>query len=117
MASLSRLIADLNAATLQMRDAALGDDWVMVKRIQKQRALMVQGIIDCGSLGETDRVLLDQLKSIREIEHCVSMKAIRRKGALGRSLEDLRVGSKKGGGKKRSVDSAYGVVAVKKLSG
>lgn len=88
MPSVTDLIADLIAATDQMRQAALGDDWSMAEKIQKRRAVLIEGIVEHAQTVALTEAETLRLSAVREQESVIAARATARHQALGKMLTE-----------------------------
>lgn len=95
MLPLSKLIEDLTEATVQMKQAALGEDWVMVGRLQRQRAALVERIQEAVQANPLTPEHVEILRSIRKDEAGIWARAKVQKQTLGKALEQLESGAHK----------------------
>ncbi|NEV60537.1 flagellar protein FliT [Thiorhodococcus minor] len=85
--SVDRLIGSLHKATVQMRQASIGDDWQLAARLQKRRALLVEQIRErLGGCALTAKESL-ALRTIRRLEAEITSRAMARRQKIARLLE------------------------------
>ena len=112
MSHLSSVLAELTQATLQMRQAALGEDWTLAERIQTRRSLLVEQLTALAEQTPLSGEDMAQLAELRQIEAETKSRALSRQQAIGDVLEQLQTGSRK---KRRNrVQEAYGNPAPRK---
>lgn len=92
MPNLAELIGDLIAATDQMKQAALGDEWDMVARIQKRRQVLVNEIIQLGEQTPFAEVDIRQLREVRRQEATIATLASARRQALSEAILATQTG-------------------------
>ncbi len=83
MPNLTDLIAALNQATIQLKQAALTDDWALAERIQKRRAWLVTQIAANPALTLAQQ---QALRAVREQEAVIVARATTHQRALAHSL-------------------------------
>ena len=86
MTPLERLIADLSAATDQLKAAATAGDWALVERLQKRRAVLVTRIEETAGREPLTDALITRLRALRRQETTVLALATARRQALGEAI-------------------------------
>ncbi|WP_200375799.1 flagellar protein FliT [Thiocystis violacea] len=106
MPNRAECIADLIAATDQMKQAALGDDWELVERLQKRRRVLVERILE--QVGKLDLTGEDaeRLREVRRQEAIIAALAGARRQALSEAIAQTQTGVRVE--KSRRMRRAYG---------
>ncbi len=89
MPNLSELIAELAAATDQLEDAARGEDWELVARLQKRRRVLIDSLVERLAQEPLGPEESDQIESIRRQEALVASLATARLETLRRTLAEF----------------------------
>jgi hypothetical protein len=92
MPNLAELIGDLIAATDQMKQAALGDDWDMVERIQKRRQVLVEQIVEHGEQTPLTEEEIGPLREVRKQEATIATLASARRQVLSEAILATQTG-------------------------
>ncbi len=108
MPDVTDLITDLTAATEQMQQAASGEDWAMVEKIQKRRSALVTRIIEDAGAATLTEEDAGRLSAVRAQEAFIASRAAARQQTLGKMLmETQAVTSVERPGRMRK---AYGIL-------
>ncbi|AFL72476.1 flagellar protein FliT [Thiocystis violascens] len=108
MSTVTDLLHELCAATGQMQQAAMKDDWTLVEKIQKRRAPLIERIVErAGSEPLTKEQTLE-LSKVREQESFIAARADARRRVLGQALVETRAGLR--AGKQNRMRKAYGAL-------
>ena len=105
MLNVTDLIHDLTAATDQMKQAALADDWIFAGKIQKQRALLIGRIVEYANATALTEEEILALNAVRAQEAIIVARAGARHQALGHALAKTRTGEQTG--KHKRMRKAY----------
>lgn len=90
MPDLTDLITDLSVATEQMQQAASGDDWAMVEKIQKRRTVLIARLIEDARTVALTEEDTDRLSAVRAQEAFITSRAAARQQALGKMLMETQ---------------------------
>lgn len=90
MPDVTDLITDLSVATEQMQQAASGDDWAMVEKIQKRRTVLIARLIEEARTVALTEEDTDRLSAVRAQEAFIASRAAARQQALGKMLMETQ---------------------------
>ncbi len=96
MFDVTELIHELDAATQQMRQATIADDWLLAGKIQKRRAQMVAQIVEYSHASSLTVTQIHDLQAVREVESLIAARASARHQALGQALSRIWTGVRQG---------------------
>lgn len=86
MATMTKLISDLTAATEQMRAAVMGEEWELAARIQKRRVALIRQLVELDRSSPLTQEELSGLKTVRRQEAGIAARVSSSRQTLGKTL-------------------------------